>query len=55
MMKERCAKGKTLQAKDSFIYVEAATSEQKYAIPAAFVAYAGYMGIKIGQERFLEE
>ena len=38
-----------------FIYVEAATSEQKYAIPAAFAAYAKYMGIKIGQERFLEE
>lgn len=36
------------------IYVEAATSEQKYAIPAAFAAYARYMGIKIGQERFLE-
>jgi len=39
----------------NFIYVEAATSEQKYAIPAAFAAYAKYMGIKIGQERFLEE
>lgn len=38
----------------SLIYVEAATSEQKYAIPAAFAAYARYMGIKIGQERFLE-
>ena len=37
------------------LYVEAATSEQKYAIPAAFAAYAKYMGIKIGQERFLEE
>lgn len=38
----------------SLIYVEAATSEQQYAIPAAFAAYARYMGIKIGQERFLE-
>jgi len=37
------------------IYVEAATSEQQYAIPAAFAAYARYMGIKIGQERFLEK
>lgn len=36
-----------------FLYVEAITSEQKYAIPAAFAAYAKYMGIKIGQERFL--
>ena len=38
-----------------FLYVEAVTSEQKYAIPAAFAAYAKFMGIKIGQERFLEE
>lgn len=37
------------------VYVEAATSEQQYAIPAAFAAYARYMGIKIGQERFLAE
>ena len=38
----------------SFLYVEAVTSEQQYAIPAAFAAYAKFMGIKIGQERFLE-
>ena len=37
-----------------FLYVEAVTSEQKYAIPAAFAAYAKFMGIKIGQERFLD-
>ena len=37
------------------IYVEAATSEEQYAVPAAFAAYARYMGIKIGQERFLTE
>lgn len=37
------------------LYVEALTSEEKYAIPAAFAAYAKYMGIKIGQERFLIE
>lgn len=37
------------------LYVEAEASEQKYAIPAAFAAYAKYMGIKIGQERFLEQ
>jgi len=36
------------------IFVEATTSEEQYAIPAAFSAYARYMGIKIGQERFLE-
>ena len=39
---------------EDFIFVEAATSERQYAIPAAFAAYAKYMGIKIGQERFLE-
>ena len=43
------------ECEEDFLYVEAATSEQKYAIPAAFAAYAKYMGIKIGQERFLEE
>lgn len=40
---------------ETMIYVEAAASEQQYAIPAAFAAYAGYMGIKIGQERFLTD
>ncbi len=35
------------------IFVEAADSEEKYAIPAAFAAYARYMNIKIGNERFL--
>lgn len=41
--------------KRELIFVEAATSEEQYAIPAAFAAYAGYMGIKIGQEKFLAE
>lgn len=39
---------------NELIFVEAQTSEEKYAIPAAFAAYAKYMGIKIGQERFLD-
>lgn len=38
---------------NKLIFVEAADSEEKYAIPAAFAAYAGYMNIKIGNERFL--
>ncbi|MBR5127930.1 MAG: A/G-specific adenine glycosylase [Roseburia sp.] len=42
------------EALEDFIFVEAVTSEREYAIPAAFAAYAKYMGIKIGQERFLE-
>lgn len=39
---------------DGMLFVEAWDSEERYAIPAAFAAYAGYMGIKIGQEKFLE-
>ena len=38
-----------------FLFVEAADSKEHYAIPAAFAAYASYMGIKIGQEKFLKE
>lgn len=49
----KCEKGQT-KAETPLLYVEAATSEQQYAIPAAFAAYTKYMGIKIGQERFLE-
>lgn len=43
-----------METEPSVLFVEAATAEEKYAIPAAFAAYAKYMGIKIGQERFLE-
>ncbi len=42
------------EQESGLIFVEAQTSEEKYAIPAAFAAYAKYMGIKIGQERFLD-
>ena len=37
------------------LFVEAEDSKEHYAIPAAFAAYAEYMGIKSGQEKFLEE
>lgn len=37
------------------LFVEAQDSEKRYAIPAAFAAYAKYMNIKIGNERFLAE
>ena len=43
------------ELEQALLYVEAVTSEEQYAIPAAFAAYARYMGIKIGQERFLSE
>lgn len=42
-------------AEDQLIFVEAADSEARYAIPAAFAAYARYMNIKIGNEKFLGE
>ncbi len=45
------------QTKDDeqFLFVEARDSEQRYAIPAAFAAYARYMNIKIGNEKFLDD
>ena len=43
------------EQEQALLYVEAVTSEEQYAIPAAFATYARYMGIKIGQERFLSE
>jgi len=54
-MEPMSVKSEATHTEENFLYVEAATSEQKYAIPAAFAAYARYMGIKIGQERFLSE
>ena len=40
--------------KGELLFVEAADASERYAIPAAFAAYAGYMDIKLGNERFLE-
>lgn len=40
---------------EPLLFVEAERSEEKYAIPAAFAAYAKYMNIKLGNERFPEE
>ena len=37
------------------LFVEPVDSERTYAIPAAYAAYARYMNIRIGQEKFLEE
>jgi A/G-specific adenine glycosylase len=34
------------------IFVEAEDAKERYAIPSAFAAYAGYMNIKLGNERF---
>lgn len=35
-----------------FIFVEAEDAKERYAIPSAFAAYAGYMSILLGNERF---
>ncbi len=40
---------------EDFLFAEPAASEKKYAIPAAYAAYAQYMNIRIGQDKFLEE
>ena len=37
------------------IFVDAACAWERSAIPAAFAAYAGYMNIKLGNERFSDE
>ncbi len=42
------------ELESELLFVEAHTSEEKYAIPSAFAVYAKYLGIKIGQEKFLE-
>ena len=36
------------------IFVAAEKSQENYAIPSAFAAYAKYMGIRLGNEKFLE-
>lgn len=43
------------QNEREMLFVEAWDSQERYAIPAAFAAYARFMGIKIGQEKFLNE
>ena len=41
-------------AENHLIFVDAEKSQEKYAIPSAFAAYAKYMGIRLGNEKFLE-
>lgn len=38
-----------------YLFAEAAASEEKYAIPAAFARYTKYMNIRLGQERYEQE
>lgn len=37
------------------LFVEAEDAKERYAIPSAFAAYAGYMNIRLGNDRFAEE
>ncbi len=37
------------------LFVEVEETEEKYPIPAAFMAYTKYMHIRLGNERFLQE
>lgn len=47
---------KTKENQDKgLLFVDAKDAGERYAIPSAFVAYAGYMNIKLGNERFLDE
>lgn len=38
-----------------YLFVEPSLTEEKYPIPAAFAAYARYMEIRLGQEKYREE
>lgn len=44
-----------LQGQGEYLFVEPAMTEKRYPIPAAFAAYAGYLEIKLGQEKYREE
>jgi A/G-specific adenine glycosylase len=44
----------TATGSSDLIFVEAEDAKERYAIPSAFAAYAGYMNIKLGNERFEE-
>ncbi len=39
-------------AENHLIFVDAEKSQENYAIPSAFAAYAKYMGIRLGNEKF---
>ena len=39
---------------NGLFFIEAGETEEKYPIPAAFAAYARYMDIVLGQEKYEE-
>ena len=40
--------------KNGLFFIDARETEEKYPIPAAFAAYARYMDIVLGQEKYEE-
>lgn len=42
------------QMSKELIFVDAEDARERYAIPAAFAAYAGYMNIRLGNDRFTD-
>lgn len=40
---------------NDYLFVEPEDTRQNYPIPSAFAVYAGYMKLKLGNERFLQE
>lgn len=45
----------TVHAENDFIFVRPDESMDKYPIPAAFSAYAGYMNIRLGNDKFSKD
>lgn len=41
-----------MESNEELLFVDAEDASERYAIPSAFVAYAKYMNIKLGNERF---
>lgn len=54
-VEEEALTHKEPEKKQELIFVDAKDASERYAIPAAFSAYAQYMNMKLGNERFLEE
>lgn len=50
----RVAQIEEAQKKD-LLFVEIAHAEEKYPVPAAFAAYAKYMNMRLGQEKYETE
>lgn len=40
---------------EDLIFVETQEAQEKYAVPAAFSAYAGYMNLRLGQDKYQDK